>query len=138
MISVKFYFLIFLIASLLSYLMTYICRSVAVRFNILDVPHSQIKTHKIPTPYLGGLGVASGFMLSMLYVRLTTQFPDGTLHSLRGIFLGSVFMLILGLVDDIKPKGLHYREKFLLQLVGALCLLLFGVQLDFIKPTWIG
>jgi UDP-GlcNAc:undecaprenyl-phosphate GlcNAc-1-phosphate transferase len=107
------YLLCFAAAFLLSLGMTPIMRRVAIAFNILDHPHSDLKTHEQPVPYLGGVAVAVALVLTLTAIRLFTRFPSGTLHSLRGIFLGGSVILLLGLVDDIKPKGLGYRFKFL-------------------------
>jgi UDP-GlcNAc:undecaprenyl-phosphate GlcNAc-1-phosphate transferase len=111
-------------------------RVLAIKIGILDHPFSDIKTHKLPTPYLGGIAVALAMAAALVYARMTTNFPTGTLRSLRGLLMGGLIVLFLGLVDDLKPKGLSYRLKFLGQFVAALCLLSFDVRIHFIHPNW--
>jgi UDP-GlcNAc:undecaprenyl-phosphate GlcNAc-1-phosphate transferase len=126
----------FLLATFISALATPLMRKVAISFNVLDHPHSDVKTHKHPTPYLGGLAVALGMALALLYTRAETKFPTGTLRSLRGMMLGGALVLLLGLIDDVKLKGLGYRFKFLGQIVAALCLVSFDIRIHFIHPAW--
>lgn len=133
-----FYLTCFLSALLLSVLMTPLCRILAIRLNILDHPHSQVKTHKQPIPYLGGLAVTIALASTLVAARFLTDFPTGTLRNLRGIFLGAGIIVLLGLIDDIKPKGLGYRFKFLVQIAAALCLIAFDIRINFIHPTWLG
>lgn len=128
------YLLTFAMALAISLLLTPFFRTLAMRFNILDCPHSEIKTHKTPTPYLGGLAIWSGWMISLFIIRFFTHFPTGTLHSLRGILIGSFIILLLGLIDDIMPKGLGFKHKFLVQFLAALCIFLFDIRLHFVTP----
>src|SRR5450631_387353 len=109
MSSDKLYFACFLLAVSTSLVTTPLMRLLALSFGILDHPLSDVKTHKKPTAYLGGLAVALGMMVALIYSRAYTTFPTGTLRSLRGFLLGGVIIILLGLIDDIKLKGLGYR-----------------------------
>lgn len=130
------YLLCFCTAFALSLALTPVMRFLAVRFQILDRPLSQLKTHRQPTPYLGGLSVAIATALSLLAARFFTNFPTGTLHALRGIFFGGIIVCLLGLIDDIKPHGLGYKKKFLIQAIAALCLLAYDIRIKFVSPHW--
>ncbi|MCS7152039.1 MAG: undecaprenyl/decaprenyl-phosphate alpha-N-acetylglucosaminyl 1-phosphate transferase [Endomicrobia bacterium] len=130
------YTLTLLISFLISVLLTPVFRKIALVFNILDYPVSDIKTHKIATPYLGGLAIAFSFFLTLFLVRLTTHFPTGTLRSLRGIIFGSIIILLLGLIDDFKYKGIHYTTKFIGEVVAAIILVQYGIKVNFITPEW--
>ncbi len=134
----RLYLICFVLATTTALLTTPLCRKVALLLGILDHPHTNVKTHKHPVPYLGGLAVALGMAAGLLYVRAYTNFPTGTLRSLRGLVLGVFLILLLGLIDDIKLKGLSYRFKFLIQIAAALCLLAFDIRIYFIKPLWLG
>jgi len=70
---------------------------------------SDVKTHKQPVPYLGGLAVALALAASLIGARLFTRFPTGTLRALRGILFGAIIISLLGLADDVKTRGLGYR-----------------------------
>ena len=45
-----------------------ILRTLAFRFKILDVPDGNIKIHKKPTPYLGGVAIYFGFIASLAII----------------------------------------------------------------------
>lgn len=132
------YLACFLLATGVSLVATPLFRQLALMTGVLDHPLSTVKTHKLPIPYLGGLAVALAMSAGLLYVRAFTHFPSGTLRSLRGLFLGGGLILALGLIDDIKLKGLSYRFKFLIQIAAAICLLAFDIRIRFIQPSWLG
>jgi UDP-GlcNAc:undecaprenyl-phosphate GlcNAc-1-phosphate transferase len=131
------YLVSFLIALAISLVATPLMRKIAIQWGVLDHPLSDVKTHKKPVPYLGGVAVALGMTVALFLARAYTNFPTGTLHSLRGILLGGIIALILGLWDDIRLRGLGYRFKFLLQTLAALCLLYFDIRIHFIHPDWV-
>jgi UDP-GlcNAc:undecaprenyl-phosphate/decaprenyl-phosphate GlcNAc-1-phosphate transferase len=133
----KLYFACFVLALVVSYAATPLFRKLALTFGILDHPHSEVKTHTKPTPYLGGVAVALGTAMALVAARAWTTFPTGTLRSLRGMLLGGSLILLLGLVDDIKHTGLGYRFKFVGQIVAALCLVSFDIRISFIHPFWV-
>jgi len=128
------YFMTFVMSLAVSSLLTPVLRWIALRLNILDRPWSEVKTHQSPTPYLGGLAIWSGWALSLFAIRFFTHFPTGTLHSLRGILIGSIIIMSLGLVDDIIPRGLGFKKKFLIQILAALLLIAFDIRLNFVTP----
>jgi UDP-GlcNAc:undecaprenyl-phosphate GlcNAc-1-phosphate transferase len=111
-------------------------RAAAQVLNIFDRPHTAIKTHKEPVPYLGGVAILLAFGFALLWVRGLTSFPTGTLRSLRGVLCGAALLAMLGLIDDVKHGGLHYRTKFLFQLLSALIVMSFGIRIKFINPPW--
>ncbi|MBV9079686.1 MAG: undecaprenyl/decaprenyl-phosphate alpha-N-acetylglucosaminyl 1-phosphate transferase [Elusimicrobia bacterium] len=111
-------------------------RSAALVLDIFDRPISSVKTHKQPVPYLGGVAILVSFVFSLIWIRVLTSFPSGTLRSLRGILCGGALLSLLGLVDDVKHHGLHYWTKFGVQILAALMVLAFGVRIKFIQPSW--
>ena len=36
---------------------TWLCKKIAIKFNIVDKPDNLVKTHKEPIAYLGGVGI---------------------------------------------------------------------------------
>ena len=132
------YLIAFAIALLISVIVTPLCRAAAIKFNILDNPITEVKTHKISTPYLGGLAVAAGWMLSLFFIRLITHFPDGTLRSLRGMFYGGIIILLLGFIDDAKFKGLGVKAKLVIQFLAAsIVVFMFDIRINFISYYWL-
>ncbi|MDR3111937.1 MAG: undecaprenyl/decaprenyl-phosphate alpha-N-acetylglucosaminyl 1-phosphate transferase [Elusimicrobiota bacterium] len=74
----------------------------------------------------------------MSFVRFTTDFQTGTLSNLRGISLGSLMMLLLGIIDDVKIKGLNFKLKLAVQITAAaVVIFFFDIRIHFIKDYWI-
>ncbi len=132
------YLVTFVISIVIALVLTPFFRFIALRYDILDKPHTDIKTHKMPTPYLGGLAIWSGWVISLFFIRFLTHFPTGTLRSLRGLLIGSSIIVLLGLVDDVLPKGLSFKKKFFVQALAALVLVAFSIKIDFIQPSFMG
>ncbi len=128
------YIITFFAAYLATLFFTPIFRYIAIKFNIYDRPITKVKTHKISTPYLGGLAVWAGWGLSLVLIRFITNFPTGTLNNLRSVMAGSLLLLILGLCDDIKKGGLGFKFKFLIQIfAAAIVVIFFDIRIQFIE-----
>jgi len=99
------------IALVLSFAATPAVKTFAHRVGAIDIPKDARKVHKFPIPRLGGLAIFIGFLISViLLVDITTQ--------IRGILLGSVIIVVLGVIDDI--VSLRAYIKFLVQIIAAL------------------
>lgn len=95
----------------------------------LDHP-TTLKKHTRAVPVLGGTAVLLGLSASLIFIRLTTHFPTGTLHSLRGILLGAGIIFLLGLADDLKkPTGIRISVKLLGQALATAVLMYYGVRI---------
>ncbi|MBO7191549.1 MAG: undecaprenyl/decaprenyl-phosphate alpha-N-acetylglucosaminyl 1-phosphate transferase [Elusimicrobiaceae bacterium] len=104
---------------------------------LLDKPGG-LKKHANAVPVVGGCGIFIGLVAALLAVRFTTQFPSGTLHSLRGIILGGTIIFIMGLWDDFKkPQGLPVWAKLLLQAAATLCLIEYGIMIHVFPCVWV-
>ena len=127
------YLISFASALLISLIATPLYRFFAIKLNIMDSPVTAVKTHKVSTPYLGGAAIAMGFIASLFLIRFITHFPDGTLRSLRGIIYGSVIIMFLGFIDDVRYKGLGFKSKLLIQfLAAAIVVFGFDIRINFI------
>lgn len=131
------YLFAFFSALIMSVILTPAARAAAIVLDIMDNPSTKVKTHKEPVPYLGGVAIFIAFSFSLLWIRVLTSFPTGTLTALRGILIGGAFIFAVGLVDDIRHHGLHYRTKFFFQISAALVVMAFGIRMRFIEPFWI-
>jgi UDP-GlcNAc:undecaprenyl-phosphate GlcNAc-1-phosphate transferase len=124
-----------------SFLFTPLVRAAALRFGWMDEPSSAVKTHKVSTPSLGGVAIFASYAATLLLLRFFTSFPTGTLHSLRGLMVGGALVFAMGVVDDLKKprggQGLHFKPKFAVQCLAALCLLAFDIRIDFVKPDYL-
>ena len=136
--NLSLYLLVFSYSCILSLILTPTARAAALILKIIDHPSTIVKTHKEPVPYLGGVAIFLSFTFALLWVRVLTSFPSGTLKALRGIIIGGGLIFAMGLIDDIKSTGLHYREKFAIQTTAACLVIFFGISIKFIQPGWLG
>ncbi len=122
----------------LSFFLTPLVRQIALTLGWVDSPSSPIKTHKVATPVAGGIALYFAYALTLIFLRLWTRFPTGTLHSLRALLIGGSLIFAGGIFDDIhKPKGLDYRVKFLIEFAAAAIVLLNGIRIRFISPNYV-
>lgn len=112
-----------LAALVISFLMTPVVRTFAYKVGAVDVPKDARRMHKTPIPRLGGLAIFIGFMFSVL--MLGSVRGNGQLQS---ILLGSVIIVVLGVVDDI--MALPAMLKFVVQIAAALIPALNGVVIQ--------
>ncbi len=119
-----------------SALLTPLVRAAALRFGWIDAPSSAVKTHKVPTPSLGGVAIYLAYVATLLALRYWTRFPTGTLRSLRGLLVGATIVFLCGIIDDLrKPKGLGVRAKFAMQGAAAVFLVAWDIRIHFIRPA---
>lgn len=131
----RLYVLAVLLAFSISAVMTPVVRAMSLRFGWIDAPSSAVKTHKVPTPSLGGIAIYIAYVATLLALRYWTQFPTGTLRSLRGLLIGGTIVFVCGIVDDmLKPQGLGVKSKFLAQSAAAAFLTVWGIRIHFIQP----
>ena len=110
-----------LVAAVVAFITTPVVRSLAFRIGAVDVPKDNRRMHNHPIPRMGGLAIFFGFILSaIIFVPLETP--------IRGMLLGGVIIVILGIFDDI--YSLPAKPKFLIQIVSALIAVLMGNQID--------
>lgn len=113
-----------LTAALVALISTPVVRSLAFRVGAVDVPKDNRRMHNHPIPRMGGLAIFFGFILSVLiFVPLTSE--------LRGMLLGGVVIVILGILDDI--FALPALPKFFVQIGAALIAVLHGNRIEFLS-----
>ena len=113
-----------LTAAVVSLIATPVVKSLAFRVGAVDIPKDGRRMHDHPIPRMGGLAIFFGFMFSiLLFVPLTEQ--------LRGMLLGGVIIVILGIFDDI--YALSAKLKFAVQIGAALIAVLMGNQIDYLS-----
>jgi UDP-GlcNAc:undecaprenyl-phosphate GlcNAc-1-phosphate transferase len=128
----------FAVAATISFCLTPLVRLLSLRMGLLDAPSSPVKTHTTPTPIFGGVAIWAGFAGAMMLLRFTTNFPNGTLYNLRALLFGGTLVFLLGLADDLRrPEGLGYKPKFVIQFLATALLVVYGLRIHFIHPTWL-
>ncbi|OGR82355.1 MAG: hypothetical protein A3J74_02750 [Elusimicrobia bacterium RIFCSPHIGHO2_02_FULL_57_9] len=121
-----------------SFVLTPGIRLLAIRYGWVDVPSSSVKTHKVTTPSMGGIAIFTVYSATLLLLRYWTQFPTGTLYSLRALLMGGAVIFCLGIIDDLKkPEGLGFKAKFFGQVLAAGVLILFDLRIQFITPDYL-
>ena len=115
-----------LTALVVSFLLTPAVKSFAYKVGAVDVPKDARRMHKVPIPRLGGLAIFMGFMVSILLFANVME--D---RQMRGILLGAVVIVILGVVDDITP--LPAKLKFVVQILAAILPVSHGVVIRVIS-----
>ncbi|MHB8204833.1 MAG: glycosyltransferase family 4 protein, partial [Desulfomonilaceae bacterium] len=137
-----------LLASLgfiITYLLVPLTRRLAFSYDFVARPGVR-KIHKDPIPALGGLAIfAPQLLLFVLFVYLVTA---GSISIARtetakfvSLFIGSLWILILGIIDD--RVNLGWKKKLLGQIVGVAILLIGGntigsVHIPFYGPMDFG
>ena len=99
-----------LISAAVSFGITPIVKRMAYKVGAVDVPKDARRMHSVPIPRLGGLAIAIAFLLTvLLFANVDEQ--------MRGILLGAVVILVLGVLDDCLTLRAWF--KFLVQIFAA-------------------
>lgn len=104
-------------AFLICFASTPLVRMFAKRVGAIDVP-DPTRIHNIPTPRLGGLAIFLGFLFAVVL------FADVS-RPVQGMLLGSVVIVISGVIDDIVQ--LKWYVKIIFQIVAALIAVHHGI-----------
>lgn len=91
-------------------------KKIAFHVNAIDKPNKR-KVHTTPMPRLGGLGIYGGFLLGYMIFGQHSE-------TMNSILIGSIVIIITGIIDDIKP--LKASHKFIGQLIAALIVVFYG------------
>jgi len=108
---------------------TALCKSIALKFGIVDKADDLVKTHKGSIAYLGGVGMLVGLTVGTftgIYCLHNQPFFPSAFTWLLGVMAGAAIACFIGLVDDIfdiKP-----RQKLLGQVVAAIVLVGVGIR----------
>ena len=106
-----------LVAALLVALITTpIVKNLAQKWGAVDVPKDGRRMHDHPIPRMGGLAIFLGFLLSVI-LFLPFLSGDGISLQIRGMLLGAVIIVVLGILDDI--YALPALPKLIVQIVAA-------------------
>jgi UDP-GlcNAc:undecaprenyl-phosphate GlcNAc-1-phosphate transferase len=111
-------------AALLSALFTPLFGRLGSRWGLVDQPDER-RHHATPTSRLGGVGLFVGFIgVSLSVFLIEYVFQDSAVPTdarlLRGVLLGTVFVFLVGLIDDryqLSP-GPQYVAQFIAALIA--------------------
>ena len=115
------YAIVFIVAFVVTLLVTPLVRHIALRANVTDWPDADRKIHKYPVAYLGGIAVFFGLIAA---IGCSYFVVDGVADSYQGVpfavVLGMAAITFTGLADDL--WGWDPRLKIAGQLVAAAAL----------------
>ena len=111
---------IIVITFLFSTIIMFLMRKVAVHIDAIDLPtkaEGNRHIHKKATPKLGGLGIFLSFLMGYIL------FGEPSIR-MNSILIGSFIVILIGIVDDLKPVKAKYR--FLVHIVAAMVIAFYG------------
>ena len=132
----------FLLAFITAFVITPHTMRLAKRVGAIDIPNDR-RVNKKPMPRLGGLAVISGFLVSIIYLLITTSL-EGKINlfdeedyylKLTGFFIGIVILGIVCYIDDV--KGIPSYAKLAAQIVAAIIVVAFGIKIEDISIPFI-
>ena len=116
------------VALIVSIIATLLCEKIAIRLGIVDKPDNSVKTHKKPTPYLGGVAIFAGILAGMLvsFLFIPERYSGSVAFKWGlGILAASAVACIVGCIDDI--FDIRPWQKVLGQTAAALILVAVGI-----------
>ena len=113
-----------LAAGLVSFLATPLVKNLAYKVGAIDVPKDNRRMHHEPIPRLGGLAIFIAFLFTVIVLADIDR-------TTRGILLGAIMIVILGVMDDIMT--LKALPKFLVQIAAAGVAVYHGCVIQFIS-----
>ena len=128
----------FLIAFIVSMMLTPYTIRVAEKIGAVDVPKDKRRMHTREMPKFGGPAVIIGFLVSVIYL-LTVMSIEGSIDlftqeqygvKLIGLFLGIIVITIVGIIDD--TKTLKPIAKLAGQILAAVIVVAFGIRIEHI------
>jgi len=130
----------FVLACLVSVLLTPIVRRFALARGLFDDQVSARKIHGRPVPRLGGLAMAAAFYVPLLALLLQASSVGAIFYADRRtalvFMLGGVVICGLGLYDDL--RGVGARMKFLVQFAVAGALFAAGNRIEHLSLPFVG
>lgn len=129
MLRVKNIVEVFILTTVISYIITPVVRTIAIKLNYLDQPKVN-KVHAHPTALLGGVAIYVAFIVGLL-----TTIGFSLDVRIMSIIIGSTFLLIVGLIDD--KMGMMPEVKLLGQFLAAMIVIKSGIRVEFLHNYYL-
>ncbi len=124
----------FLAALAVSAILTPLIRNLSYRLKLYDTPDER-KVHSRAVPRTGGVAILVAFLVPVLGIAMTRaevgSIVWGNLQYMVAIVVGAVFIMLVGLMDDL--RGLGAKKKFLLQALIATFAFALGFKIQYIS-----
>lgn len=95
----------------------------ALQYDIVDRPDNNLKKHREPVAYLGGIAVYLSFLFTL---ALTFSFSREVL----GLLLAGTIIALLGIIDDLRPLG--PKIKLAGQAIAVFVLMKSGIHIQIV------
>lgn len=113
----------------------------AKAYSLFDMPETR-RIHSQPIPRLGGVAMLFGFILTSILFSTLFKFPK----VLLGIYIPSLILFLMGLMDDIRPLGAFVRlgiQIFCTLITLSICQIkvqniVFFQNIVWTLPPWVG
>lgn len=125
-------FILPIISFVITLLFTPIAKKLAFKANALDNPDNNLKVHKSPIPYFGGIALVLGILIALIIANHQFQFNRTYFW---GLLTASIIITSLGLIDDIFDVKQTY--KFLVQIILSIGLVSIGFRVETFPAPYI-
>ena len=125
----------FLLAFITTFVVTPHTMRLAKKVGAIDIPNDR-RVNKKPMPRLGGLAVISGFLVSIIYLFITTSI-EGKLNlfgeenyyiKMIGFFVGILVLGITCYIDNV--KGIPSLVKLTAQIIASIIVVACGIRIE--------
>ena len=125
----------FLLAFITAFVITPYTIRLAKKVGAVDMPEDR-RVNKKPMPRLGGLAVISGFVVSIIYLFITTSL-EGKLNlfgeenyfvKMLGFFFGALVLGVVCYIDDV--KGVPSFVKLTAQIIASIIVVACGIKIE--------
>lgn len=134
------YFLLFVIASLSSLILTPLVRRFCERFELLDVPRDGRRVHKKAVACLGGVALFAAMACALAVLPFIHNLVTASLWADRAklfaILAPATLMLLFGIYDDL--RGTNARFKFLAQALAGVMFCALGGRVNALSLPLVG
>jgi UDP-GlcNAc:undecaprenyl-phosphate GlcNAc-1-phosphate transferase len=122
----------FLLAALVSILLTPLARALASKLGVMDRPSEERKVHKEPIPRLGGLAILIGTITPLaglyFYRNALSQIVYADGRRVAALLTATLVVVLAGVLDDV--RGLSQRYRFVVEVVAGLIVYWGGFQIN--------
>ena len=122
------YLEIIILSLVLSVVFTLVVKRLALKFNIVDQPDFNRKIHTKPIPLMGGLAIFLAFFIALFFFRDYLVIGNLTYEHWLGFFIGAIFLLIGGLLDD--KYNLPPKLQIIWPILSAISVIVGGVNIE--------